>query len=90
MQKTTQESITTYMLAEEINQELTHSQHDRIDVMLLRVRILPQWQTKRQPHLTSILSHQVAKKERNMPNRDRNMTSPSQNVSKEMVKDSKT
>jgi hypothetical protein len=57
--------------------------------LLLRVRILPQWQTKRQPHLTSILSHQVARKERNMHNRDQNMTSPSQSVSKEIINDSK-
>jgi hypothetical protein len=58
--------------------------------LFFRVSILPQWQTKRQPHLTSILSHQVAKKERNMHNRNHNTTSPSQSVSKEIVKDSKT
>jgi hypothetical protein len=37
MQKTTQESITSYMLTLEINEELTYSQHDRIDVMCLHV-----------------------------------------------------
>lgn len=42
MQKTTQESITSYMLTLEINEELTYSQHDRIDVTCLHVHMANQ------------------------------------------------